>query len=141
MKHVFLKSVATSSLLLFALTGSAQDRDRDRDRDDRYEHQGRDEGYWRGRLFERVRADIDHIQEVTPYFSGDQFRLVRVKDELNNLQSKYEARGYDPDKMDDVISALQRVVSDNHMSGRERDMLNDDLNHLREFRDHHEGYR
>lgn len=139
MKHVFLKSLAGSSLLLFALTATAQDRDRDRD--DRYEHQGRDEGWWRGRLFERVRADIDHIQEVTPYFSGDQFRLVRVKEELSELQSKYAARGYDSRDMDDVVTALERVVSDNHMSGRERDMLADDLNRLRDFRDHHEGYR
>ena len=38
MRHTLLKSIATSSLLLFAITATAQDRDRDRD-EDRY-HQG-----------------------------------------------------------------------------------------------------
>lgn len=137
MKHVFLTSIASCGLLLFGITATAQDRDRD----DRYHHGDRDEGYWRGHMFQRVRDDINHIQDVTPYFSSDQFRLNRVKEELNELQNKYESRGYDPGAMDDVISALARVVSDNHLSGRDRDMLNDDLNRLREFREHHEGYR
>jgi hypothetical protein len=141
MRHILLKSLASSSLLLFAVTASAQDRDRDRERDERYHQGDRDEGWWRGRLFDRVRADLDHIQSETPIFSRDDYRLVKVKQELGELQRKYEARGYDPQEMDDVLAAMQRVVSDNHLSGRDRDMLSDDLNHLREFRDHHEGYR
>ena len=102
MKHVLLKSLASSALLLFAVSAGAQDRDRgDRgDRDDRYEHQARDEGWWRGRLFERVREDLDHVQAVTPTFSADQYRLVKVKEELNQLQRKYEARGYDSSEME-----------------------------------------
>jgi hypothetical protein len=139
MKHIFLKSLASSSLLLFALTASAQAQDRDRD--DPYHQGDRDEGYWRGHLFQRVREDVDHVQSVTPYFGGDQFRLVRVKRELDDLQTRYEARGYDPEAMDDVIGALQRVLTDNHLAGRDRDMLSDDMSRLREFRDHHEGYR
>ena len=137
MKHVLLKSLASSALLLFAVSAGAQDRDRD----DRYEHQARDEGWWRGRLFERVREDLDHVQAVTPTFSADQYRLVKVKEELNELQRKYEARGYDSSEMEDVVAAMQRVVSDNHLSGRERDMLNDDLSRLRAFQEHHDGYR
>lgn len=139
MKHVLLKGLVSSSLLLFGVTAGAQDRDRDRD--DRYEHQARDEGWWRGRLFERVRADLDHVQAVTPEFSADQYRLVKVKEELNELQRKYEARGYDSSEMEDVVAAMQRVVSDNHLSGRERDMLSDDLSRLRAFQEHHDGYR
>ena len=142
MKHVFLKSLASSSLLLFAMTAGAQDRDRDRDRDDdRYEHQGRDEGWWRGRMFQRVREDLEHVQSVTREFSADQYRLVKVKEELNELQRKYEARGYDSQEMDDVVAALQHVVTDNHLSSRDRDMLADDLNRLRAFQEHHDGYR
>jgi hypothetical protein len=33
------------------------------------------------------------------------------------------------------------VVADNRLSGRDRDMLNDDLGHLRDFQEHHDGYR
>jgi hypothetical protein len=141
MKHLVLKSLVSSSLLLFAVTTFAQDRDRDRDRDDRYHQGDRDEGFWRGRLFERVRADLDHIQSGTPVFSRDEYRLVKVKEELGELQRRYEDHGYDSAKMDDVVAALQHVVSDNHLSPRDRDMLSDDLSHLREFQEHHDGYR
>ena len=138
MKHLLTVVLVGAGLLL---SGTVSAQDRDRDRDDRYRHGDRDEGYWRGHMFQRVRDDIEHVQSVTPYFSGDQFRLTRVKEELNELQGKYESRGYAPEEMDDVINALQRVVRDNHLSERDRDMLNDDMNHLREFREHHEGYR
>jgi hypothetical protein len=136
MKHLVLKSLVSSSLLLFAVTAVAQDR-----ADDRYHQGDRDEGWWHGRLFERVRADLDHVQSVTPEFSGDQYRLVKVKEELGELQRRYEDRGYDSAKMDDVVAALQHVVADNRLSGRDRDMLNDDLGHLRDFQEHHDGYR
>jgi len=139
MKHL-LRGLACSSLLLFAvsLTATAQDRDRD---EERYHRMARDEGWWRGHLFQRVREDLDHVQSVTFPFSPDQYRLSRVKTELNELQTKFDAHGYSPQEMDDVIGALSRVVADNHLSGRDRDVLNDDLNRLREFREHHEGYR
>jgi hypothetical protein len=137
MKHLLVKSLIGSSLLLFGATAFAQDRDRD----DRYHRGERDEGFWRGRLFERVRADLEHIQSVTPVFSGDEYRLVRVREELGELQRKYEDHGYDSAKMEDVVAAMQRVVNDNHLAGRDRDMLSDDLSRLREFQEHHEGYR
>ena len=140
MRHLCLKSLAGSTLLLFAMTAGAQDRDHDRD-EDRYHHGDRDEGWWHGHLFQRIRDDIQHVQSVTVSFSADQYRLTRVKEELNELQNKYEAHGYDQAEMDDVVNALARVVTDNHLSGRDRDMLDDDLNRLREFREHHEGYR
>lgn len=139
MKHLLVRTLIGSSLLLLGTTLFAQDRDRDRD--DRYHQGDRDEGFWRGRLFDRVRADLDHIQSNTPVFSGDEYRLVRVKQELGELQRKYDDHGYDSEKMEDVVNAMQRVVNDNHLGGRERDMLSDDLNRLRAFQDHHDGYR
>jgi len=141
MKYL-LRSIACSSLLLFAVAVTAQDRDRDRDRDDeRYHRVTRDEGWWRGHLFARVREDLDHVQAATFPFSPDQYRLSKVKTELNEMQTKYDAHGYSQAEMDDVIGAMSRVVADNHLSGRDRDILNDDLNRLREFREHHEGWR
>jgi hypothetical protein len=144
MKRIFVKSIMGSGLLLVGLTAYAQDRDRDRDRDrdeDRYHRSDRGDQYWRGRMFERVRDDLDHIQAVTSPFSGDQYRLNKVKQELNELQAKMAENRYDQAEIDDVIGAMQRVVSDNRLSGRDRDMLNDDLNRLRGFREHHDGYR
>lgn len=119
----------------------AQDDEERRRIEERYHQEARDEAWWHGRLFERVRDDLDHVQSVTSKFSPDEYRLVRVKQELNELQDKYAAHEYAGRELDDVIGAMQRVVSDNHLSGRDRDILRDDLDHLRQFRDHHEGYR
>src|SRR6516164_5385618 len=64
---LFLGTTLLSGLLVFTVSGFPQDRD-----EDRYHGEHRDEGYWRGRLFDRVRADIDHVQAITPTFSGDE---------------------------------------------------------------------
>jgi hypothetical protein len=139
--RTLLKTLVCCGGLLVAMTAYAQDRD-DRYRDEgRYHGEARNESWWRGHLFQRVREDVEHVQEVSSGFRGDQYRLDRVRQELNELQEKYSARGYDQPELDDVINALQRVVSDNQLSARDRDMLNDDLSRLREFREHHEGYR
>jgi hypothetical protein len=137
-KHLFLGSTIISGLILFGTPAFSQDRDRD---EDRYHREDRGEGYWAGHLFDRVRADIDHIQAMTPVFSTDEFRLARAKQELSELQRSAAAGKFDGDRdLDDVISALQRVVSDNRMPARDRDLLSDDLNRLREFKEHHERY-
>jgi hypothetical protein len=144
MKLVSFRSLTVSSLMLFAVVASGQERDRDDDRrrnEDRYHQQERNDSWWAGHLFQRVREDIDHVQAVTFPFSADQYRLTTVKRELNELQDKYAATRYDQPQLDDVIAALQRVMSDNHLAGRDRDMLSEDLNRLREFREHHDGYR
>jgi hypothetical protein len=140
MRRLLIRSIMGSGLLLLGLTAYSQDRDRDRD-EDRYHRGERGDQWWRGRMFERVRDDLDHVQSVTFPFSADQYRLTKVKQELNELQAKLAENRYDQPELDDVISAMQRVVSDNHLSGRDREMLNDDLNRLRAFREHHEGYR
>ena len=40
-----------------------------------------------------------------------------------------------------MIGALGKVVADNRLSARDRDMLTDDLTRLRDYREHHEGSR
>jgi hypothetical protein len=143
MRFHLLTNLACCGCLAMAVTAYAQDRDRDdRYRDeDRYHGEARSDSWWQGRLFQRVRVDLDHVQAASPRFRGDQYRLDKVREELNELQTKYAARGYDQPELDDVISALQRVVSDNQLTERDHEMLGDDLTRLREFREHHEGYR
>jgi len=137
MKRLFLGTTILSGLLLFGAPGFAQDRDRD---EDRYHGEQRGEGYWTGRLFARVQADIDHVQAITPTFSGDEFRLARAKQELNELQRNASAGRFDNRDLDDVMNALQRVITDNRMPARDRELLQDDLNRLREYKEHHERY-
>jgi hypothetical protein len=141
---MFWRSGITSCLMLVGVLASGQDRDREDERrrnEERYHQLERSESWWAGHLFQRVREDIDHVQAVTFPFSPDQYKLTAVKRELNELQEKYAATRYDQPELDDVIAALQRVMSDNHLANRDRDLLSDDLSRLREFREHHDGYR
>jgi hypothetical protein len=144
MNHAIRRGLAAGAFLIFVGAAGAQDRDRrDRDydwyhhdRDDRY----RDENAWRARLFWHVREDLEHVQFATFPFGRDQYRIQQTKQELNELQDKLARGVYDQRELDDVIGALQRVVADNRMSARDRDLLNDDLRRLREYREHHEGW-
>jgi hypothetical protein len=137
MKSILLKSFAGAGLLVFSLTASAQDRSRDEDsyhadRDARFQ-----DGHWRGRLFDDVREDLQHVQAATWPGGGDQYRLDRTVNELNILQSKLASHVYDERDLDDVIAVMSRVVSDNRMAPRDRDILSDDLSRMRQYRDHH----
>ena len=141
MKRFILRTVASTGFLLFGLGASIQAQP-PRD-DDRY-HRDRDDYYrgdqWRARMFDRVRDDLNHVQ--TTWFSagGDQYRLDKAKQELNELQTAMMEHRYNERALDDVISAVQRVVSDNRLSGRDRQILNDDIGRLHQFREHHDDW-
>jgi hypothetical protein len=115
-----------------------------RPRDDDSYHRDRDDYFrgdqWRARMFDRVRDDLNHVQ--TTWFSGggDQYRLDRAKHELNELQTAMAEHRYNERALDDVVAAMQRVVSDNRLSDRDRSILNDDLVRLRQFRERHDEW-
>ena len=115
-------------MILFGLSASLQAQ---QPRDDDAYHRHRDDYYrgdqWRARIFDRVRDDLNHVQ--TTWFSGggDQYRIDRAKH-------------YNEGALDEVISAMQRVVSDNRLSERDREILNDDIGRLRQFREHHDDW-
>ncbi len=141
MKRILLNSLAGVSLLGFSLTAAAQDqtpKDPDAyhtDRADRFRDQ-----HWHIHLFDEVRKDLQHVQNVTWPGGRDTYRLTKTLDELNDLQGKLESHVYDQQDLDDVIGVLSRVVNDNHMEYRDRDMLKEDLMTLQQYRKHHEDW-
>ena len=88
-------------------------------------------------MFERVKDDVEHVREVTWPGGGDDYRLDKTVGELNELQGKLANHVYDERQLDDVIETLGRVASYNRMAPRDRDILNDDISRLREYREHH----
>ncbi len=112
-------------------------------RDEDVFHRDRDEWYrrdnWRPRFFERIRDDVEHLRS-SAFSRGDQYRLARTLQELNELQGKLARGRYDERELDDVIGALQRVVQDNRLTGRDRSILADDLDRMRDFRARHDDY-
>ena len=134
------KLLGAGACLVFVASLGAQERERDYD----WYHQQREERYhdehWRMHLFSQVREDLDHVQSATFPIGRDEFRIVRTKQELSELQNNLGAGRYDQAKLDDVIGALRHVVADNRLSPRDRDVLSDDLNRLNDYRAHHEGW-
>ncbi len=111
----------------------AMAQDRDDRRDDPGWYQSRESFYHevggcnvRSRTRRRVQASA---------FSGsDQYRITHT--------GKLATAGkFDQPQLDDVITSLTRVVADNHLSSRERDILTDDLNRMRDYREHHADWR
>ena len=134
MFYILRNSTAAAAFLVLAGAAFAQSPDWYQQREERFRGEN-----WRGRLFTEVREDLNHVQATT--FGGrDEFRLVRTKQELDELQGALAAHRYQEQKLDEVIGTLQRVVADNRMPPRDRDMLNDDLQRLRDYRAHHEGW-
>lgn len=122
------------------------DRQGDRPRDDRGPgvgddrdsyHRERDDAFrgadWRMHLFVRIREDLDHVQTVS-FPGSDQYRIERARQELNQLQDLQDQGRYSQGRLDDVVMALGRIVADNRLAARDRDVLNDDLKRLQDFR-------
>ncbi len=141
MKHILIRTIAGTGLLLFGLSASMQAQ---RPRDDDAYHRDRDDYYrrdeWRARMFDRIRDDLNHVQTTWFTGSGDQYRIDRAKQELNELQTAMAERRFNQRALDDVINAVQRVVSDNRLSERDRQILNDDLARMRQFRERHDEW-
>jgi hypothetical protein len=135
MRHL-VKALAGSSLLLLGLTANAQQyppRYENRP-DNRY--QEREDNYaGRGRIFDRMRADLDRAEAGALPFTGDRMRIERAKQELNELQQRLDdGNYYDRRPLDDTVRAIQRVLDSNvTMSDRNRDALSNDLSRLREW--------
>ena len=85
-------------------------------------------------LFDRVRADMDRAESNYFTSGGDRRRFNRVREELAEFQGKWANGRYDRHELDDAIGALQKVVNDNRLNYRDRDVLQDDLYRLRDFR-------
>jgi len=83
----------------------------------------------RGSLFNRVRADLDRAESNSYSYGGDRHRFNKVREELAEFQ-----RSGNPHELNDAIGSLQKVVNDNRMPVRDRDMLISDLSAMREFR-------
>lgn len=108
--------------------GRGPDGDFYREREDFYH------GDWRGRIFSRVRQDLDYISQHS-FRGDDRYRLASVYRELDDLQRDYSSGRWDRRSLSDVIQALDRVTNDNRLSPRDRDLLHDDSSRLRDLRD------
>jgi hypothetical protein len=96
-------------------------------------------------LIGRVHEDLDRGYAVWHLRGGDRARLTHAEHQLRNFAEHWRHRKFDKANLDGAIGSVQRVINDNHLSGRERDALwrdVEELRHMREAYDRHEiGYR
>lgn len=87
-------------------------------------------------LLDRVRRDVDRAESESFRMAGggDHKRFNKVREELGEFEGKLASGRFDKHELDDTIKNLQRVVNDNRLEYRYRDVLARDLAELREFR-------
>jgi len=128
-----MKQIIKSGLIALVFVGlSTAAQDWYHDRDNRY--QGT---HWRGHVFEEVRADLDHIYSAHRASDRERERLERTKQELTDLQANLDRGVWDNGHVNDVIDSLRKSSNDDHLSQRDRAVLADDVNRLKEYQDHH----
>jgi len=96
---------------------------------------------WRGHVFAEVRTDLDHIGSAVWASGKERARLDRTKEELVELQAKLEGGLFDEHVLNDVIDSLVKSADDKRLAPRDRDILSDDLNRLRDYRAHHDNWK
>jgi hypothetical protein len=116
-------------VLGFVLSAAAQDWYHEREERFRGDQ-------WRPHLFMHVRTDLEHV------WSGratdkERTRLNRTEDELTQMQGDLDQGRWDNGILNDVIDSIRKSSNDDRLPPRDRDVLADDLNRLKEFQDVH----
>jgi hypothetical protein len=131
MRHNFRAFGLTIALVSFAAVGLAQ--------------YGREGGpYYPEKidaLIDRVHVDLNHGYEAWKMSEGDRKRLNHAGEQLREFAKQWHKGKFDKGNLDDSINAIQHVLDDNHLQGKERDALWEDveqLRHMREAYDRHE---
>jgi hypothetical protein len=92
-------------------------------------------------LIERVHQDLDRGYAVWHLRHGDRDRLSNSERQLRDFAKHWERGKFDRGHLDHAIGDIQKVINDNHLAGRERDLLWNDVEELRRMRqayDRHE---
>ena len=128
-----MKKIIMTGLLAVVFVGlSTAAQDWYHDRDERFRGD-----QWRSRVFLEIRTDLDHIWSANQAADKERKRLERTKQELADLQAKLDHGEWDNGHVNDVIDSLRKSANDDRLSERDRAVLNDDVNRLKEFQNQH----
>ncbi len=132
MKQIFKASLVM--LGCFAMSALAQDWYHEREMHFHGEE-------WRAHLFEHVRFDLEHVNSAIFAAPRERRRLETTRHELTDLQVQLQSGGhYNPRELNDVIDSMVKSSNDQRLSPRDREVLADDTNKLRDYREHHEHW-
>jgi hypothetical protein len=86
-------------------------------------------------LIERVHADLNRGNAVWHLGGGDRGLLTRAERQLHDFAEHWRHGKFDKGNLNRSIGDIQKVVEENHLSGRERDALWNDVEELRRMRE------
>jgi hypothetical protein len=116
-------------LSVFAAGALAQDWYRERDQRFRGEA-------WRSRVFLHIRTDLEHVWGGQAA-DRERQRIQRTEEELTKMQADLDQGRWDNGLVNDVIDSLRKSANDDRLPRRDRDVLADDVNRLKDFQNQH----
>ena len=119
-------------LMMAALVVGAVAQDWYHDREERFRGEG-----WRARVFLHVKTDLEHVWSVNRAADTERKRIERTKDELTKMQADLEQGRWDNGLLNDCIDSIRKSANDDRLAPRDRQVLADDVNRLKDYQDHH----
>jgi hypothetical protein len=127
-----MKQIVIAGLAMAALALSAFGQDWYHEPEERYQGER-----WRAQIFLHVRTDLDHVWSAFRASDKERRRLERTKEELTKMQADLGQGRFDNGLLNDVIDSLRKSSHDDRLAPRDREVLADDLIHLKDYQDHH----
>src|SRR5579862_4899821 len=119
-------------VIIAALIVSAAGQDWYHEREERFRGEG-----WRAKVFLHVRTDLEHIWSANRAADKERERIERTKEELTKMQADLDHGRWDNGMVNDVIDSLRKSANDDRLAQRDRAVLADDVNRVKDFQDHH----
>jgi hypothetical protein len=92
---------------------------------------------WKAQVFTHVRTDLDHIWSAVRASDKERERLEKTKEELTKMQADLNQGRWDNGILNDAIDSIRKSSNDQRLAPRDREVLADDVNRLKDYQDHH----
>jgi hypothetical protein len=84
-----------------------------------------------------VKTDLEHTWSAVRASNQERKRLETTEGELTKIQADLDQGRWDNGILNDVIDSIRKLSNDNRLAERDRAVLADDLNRLKQFQDQH----
>lgn len=129
MKHVFISTAVIAMLLTAAGPGQAQTTF------NRPTRPSVNDPYQSGlKLYYKTWADLNAAQKNVVPYPGDWYRFDKALGEMDLLERTWSDGSYTRGQLNDAINDVRFVLRVNNITAQDRQVLEQDLNQLRDVR-------